>query len=74
MRVSRTFATAGLTLAALGLAGTASIASAAPSAPAGAKAVSTDGGAGQPEIRAASQGGGGQVLAFAQGDRNNFHP
>ncbi|MFF4321170.1 hypothetical protein [Streptomyces sp. NPDC001568] len=59
MRITRTLATAGLTLATLGLAGTASIASAAP--------VTTN----PPTVSAAAptQGAhsGGQVLALTQG-------
>ncbi|MFD7083131.1 hypothetical protein [Streptomyces sp. NPDC059918] len=71
MRINRTLATAGLTVAALGLAGTASIASAAPSSTSTVAAVSPQGGK---KVSVAPPESGGRSLAFAQDGRDNFHP
>ncbi|MFE4258051.1 hypothetical protein [Streptomyces sp. NPDC056883] len=87
MRITRTLATAGLTLAALGIAGGSTIASAAPHTPSGMTTASTQSQSGdkpgKPEIRsvAVQEGpkkvaaaGNGRSLAFAQDGRDNFHP
>lgn len=84
MRITRTLATAALTLAALGIAGGATIASAAPHTPSGVTAASAQPRSGdKPEIRSVAVQEGPQKaaaaandrsLAFAQDGRDNFHP